>query len=161
MLGFLLRLTISGKIQTKLFSPYYFLVTFSFKSCVALFFWMKVWQFHKLCLLPFYKTKHERSQGRRLCNSSFFSGGTCLTATGSFSEASVLVVCVSQLAVLTRLYACQMQPCCSERWDCCWLSSSASVMQSPDRRGTTWSILPPAYSRTGLHETAKLMLKSC
>jgi len=37
MLRFLLKLPISGKFQTKLFSPYYFPVTFSFKSCVALF----------------------------------------------------------------------------------------------------------------------------
>lgn len=79
-----------------------------FQKLCGPFFWMKVWQFHKLCLLLSYKIKHEGSQGRRLCNSSFFSGGSCLSVTGSFSEGSVLVVCVSPLAVLTRLYACQM-----------------------------------------------------
>lgn len=50
MLGFLLRLAISGKFQTKLFSTYYVLVKFPFKSCVALFPWIKTWQFDKLCV---------------------------------------------------------------------------------------------------------------
>lgn len=87
MLSFLLRLAISGKFQTKLSSPYSFLVTFSLKSCVALFFWMEVWQCDKLCLLLSHKNKHEWSQGKRLCTSFFFSGRTC------FWEDSILAAC--------------------------------------------------------------------
>lgn len=87
MLSFFLRLAISGKFQTKFSSPYRFLVTCSLKSCVALFFWMEVWQCDKLCLLLSHKNKHEWSQGKRLSTSFFFSGRTC------FWEDSILAAC--------------------------------------------------------------------
>lgn len=63
MLGFLLRLAISGKFQTKLFSTYYVLVKFPFKSSVALFSWIKAWQIDNLCVY-YYATKMNTEEAK-------------------------------------------------------------------------------------------------
>lgn len=56
------QLAIFGKFQTKLFSPYYFLVTFSFNSCVAL---SSEWRFGNLTsCVYYYPTKIKTNEAK-------------------------------------------------------------------------------------------------